>query len=188
VAPLKRRQLFSGRALLTGLATGVGFAVVIGLGVRGTAMQGQATLQIISSGIVTGVAAWIITSFSQAEIGDVNPLTPYTTWQRDKSFALRLIVAIVAVISFLVGLSVFGAHLSYPAFIIDLLILGVTLLAGLTGLGLGVACPETWSASIAFAQLAIRWHTPIRLFRFLEDARERGILRTRVSISTRSPA
>ncbi len=36
---------------------------------------------------------------------------------------------------------------------------------------------RTWSASLTFAQLALRWHTPARLMRFLEDARERDVLR-----------
>ena len=57
---------------------------------------------------------------------------------------------------------------------------------GLTGLAFGLAAglmvaltgPETWSASLTFAQLAARWHTPIRLMRFLEDARDRNVLRT----------
>lgn len=36
----------------------------------------------------------------------------------------------------------------------------------------------TWPACLAFAQFAIRGHTPVRLMRFLEDARQRDILRT----------
>ncbi len=37
--------------------------------------------------------------------------------------------------------------------------------------------PRIWTASLAFAQLAMRWHTPVRLLRFLDDARERDVLR-----------
>ena len=36
----------------------------------------------------------------------------------------------------------------------------------------------TWPASLAFVQLAARQRTPIRLMRFLEDARDRNVLRT----------
>lgn len=36
---------------------------------------------------------------------------------------------------------------------------------------------RTWQASLAFMQLAIRWHTPPRLMLFLEDARQRNVLR-----------
>ena len=49
------------------------------------------------------------------------------------------------------------------------------LVVGLVG---GLAYPMTWAASLAFAQLARRWHTPLRLMRFLEDARKRDVLRT----------
>lgn len=37
---------------------------------------------------------------------------------------------------------------------------------------------ETWVAFLASIQLAIRWHTPVRLIKFLEDARRRNVLRT----------
>ena len=61
--------------------------------------------------------------------------------------------------------------------------LGAGLVAGLVaGLGFGLVSgltyPKTWAASLAFAQLARRWHTPVRLMRFLEDARKRDVLRT----------
>jgi hypothetical protein len=42
----------------------------------------------------------------------------------------------------------------------------------------GGAPSSTWSSSLASAQLARRWHTPVRLMRFLDDAHERGVLRT----------
>jgi hypothetical protein len=63
--------------------------------------------------------------------------------------------------------------------------LGLTtgLIAGLlSGIVLGPAAglsyTRTWPATLAFAQLALRWHTPIRFMRFLEDARDRNVLRT----------
>lgn len=50
------------------------------------------------------------------------------------------------------------------------------------GLGIGlVVClvyPQSWSAALAFAQLAASDRTPVRLMRFLEDARSRSVLRT----------
>lgn len=46
------------------------------------------------------------------------------------------------------------------------------------GLVVGTVSSEAWPSSLAAAQLALRWHTPARLMRFLDDARERGILRT----------
>lgn len=48
------------------------------------------------------------------------------------------------------------------------------------GLGLvsGLIYPETWATSLACTHLAIRRRTPIQLMRFLDDARERDVLRT----------
>ena len=55
----------------------------------------------------------------------------------------------------------------------------VGLVAGLViGLVVGLVYPQSWSSSLAFAQLAASDRTPVRLMRFLEDARSRGVLRT----------
>jgi hypothetical protein len=63
----------------------------------------------------------------------------------------------------------------------------IGLTAGLTagiavGLTLGPAAgfmySMTWVASLTFVQLAVRRRTPVRLVRFLEDARDRNVLRT----------
>lgn len=59
----------------------------------------------------------------------------------------------------------------------------VGLAAGLAGgpaLGLlgGLMYARTWPATLAFAQLAARWQTPLRLMSFLEDSRTRNVLRT----------
>ena len=47
--------------------------------------------------------------------------------------------------------------------------------AGIVG---GLMYNRTWSATLAFMQLAARWGTPAHLMRFLEDARDRNVLRT----------
>ncbi len=46
------------------------------------------------------------------------------------------------------------------------------------GLVVGLVYPQSWSSSLAFAQLAASDRTPVRLMRFLEDARSRSVLRT----------
>ncbi len=51
--------------------------------------------------------------------------------------------------------------------------LAVGTVSGLAfGFILALTYPVTWTVSLAFAQLARRWHTPLRLMRFLEDARD----------------
>jgi len=47
----------------------------------------------------------------------------------------------------------------------------------LCGAALGLAFPESWVTSFACGQLAVRHRLPLHLVRFLEDARERGVLR-----------
>ena len=42
--------------------------------------------------------------------------------------------------------------------------------------GLGISC--AWPTTLAATQLANRWHTPLHLINFLEDARKRNVLRT----------
>jgi hypothetical protein len=56
----------------------------------------------------------------------------------------------------------------------------LVLLAGcITGAITGALMSSAiWAASLAFVQLARRLHTPVRLMRFLENARERNVLRT----------
>jgi hypothetical protein len=57
------------------------------------------------------------------------------------------------------------------------LVLG--LVGGLVnGLIFGLAASRTWPSALAMAQLAREWDTPVRLMKFLDDARERGVLRT----------
>lgn len=48
----------------------------------------------------------------------------------------------------------------------------------LLGLAAGLMETRTWSATLAFVQLGVRKPIPVRLMHFLEDARERNVLRT----------
>ena len=58
-------------------------------------------------------------------------------------------------------------------------VIAAGLVAGLVaGLLVGLVYPQSWSSSLAFAQLAVSDRTPVRLMRFLEDARSRSVLRT----------
>jgi hypothetical protein len=37
---------------------------------------------------------------------------------------------------------------------------------------------RAWPMSLTFVQLSARWHIPVRIMKFLEDARQRNVLRT----------
>jgi hypothetical protein len=89
-----------------------------------------------------------------------------------------LVSGVVA--GFMVGL-VYGlgyglvSGLSYG--LMDGLVYGLT--SGLVaGLGSGLVTSATWAVLLASAQLRRRDNTPARLLRFLDDARQRQILRT----------
>jgi hypothetical protein len=42
----------------------------------------------------------------------------------------------------------------------------------------GIGISQAWPTTLAAAQLAKRWHTPLYLMNFLDDAHERNVLRT----------
>jgi hypothetical protein len=100
-------------------------------------------------------------------------LTPLEAWRADWTHGFVLTTATGLVIGLLLGLLflIFGG---LEAWLPRGLLGGLTLVlaTGLVfGLILGPIYPGTWYASLAFVQLARRGHTPLRLMRFLEDAR-----------------
>jgi len=125
-------------------------------------------------GIVGGLVIGLV--FGPGRAQDTNSPSPVTSWRNDRSYALvaGLVVGIVGGLG--LGLMVerlFGLKLG----------LTMGLAAGLT-IGL-VPCfvplsadSQVWPSALAAAQLAMRWHTPVRLMKFLDDARERNVLRT----------
>ncbi|MGH3772176.1 MAG: hypothetical protein ACRDRW_12400 [Pseudonocardiaceae bacterium] len=97
-----------------------------------------------------------------------SPLDPQSLWRRERQFGLvaGLVVGVV------IGL-VYGFR-SGPT---GGLVYGLT--DGLVaGLGSGLVSSATWAAALANAQLQRRGNAPVRLLRFLDDARQRQILRT----------
>jgi len=116
----------------------------------------------------------------------MSPLTPRDSWRRDQAFGLAvgltlglgLIIGIGIGIGIIVALGLESRHAAgHTAGLAAGLVRGVVWLL-VFGLGFGLLFPRTWTASLAFAQLAMRWHTPARLLRFLDDARQRNVLRT----------
>jgi hypothetical protein len=101
-----------------------------------------------------------------------SPLSPFSSWRSDRAFGLVVGLVDALQVGLVVGL---GAGLRVG--------LWYDLRIGLwVGLGAGflvwLVYPQSWSSSLAFAQLAAFGRTPVRLMRFLEDARSRSVLRT----------
>ncbi|MGH3781682.1 MAG: hypothetical protein ACRDRO_13945 [Pseudonocardiaceae bacterium] len=111
----------------------------------------------------------------------VSPLTPFVSWSKDRASALGIWLGLgILVVGFLVGLvsgiqDILGLNPLDYAMLLYLISIALGLVAGFM---LGLIYPETWTTSLACTQLAIRWRTPIRLMRFLDEARERNVLRT----------
>jgi len=127
------------------------------------------------AGIVAGSGTAMAGGFSRWEAagGRTSSLvSPTASWRSDRSCGLAIGLAaglVAGLVSGLIGGFAIGLTGG----------LAVGLAAGLViGLTIGLIVPRTWSTALAFVQLARRRHTPIRLLRFLEDARYRDVLRT----------
>jgi hypothetical protein len=106
-------------------------------------------------------------------VADVNnPVDPITCWRRDRKFGLvfgfMVGLALVLILGFMSALVPSG-HMSMP---IIGLIMGIAF-----GLEKALKCSVTWPTVLAFVQLRCANEGPLRMFRFLEDARHRQILR-----------
>ena len=172
IGHLQWRQLLTRSSLVIGLVVGLGIGLVAGLVVGVVAGVVAGIMGGVGGGLVTGLVAGL----SQPGAGNASPLSPRASWRRDQ--VLGLVAGLVG--GLVAGLGaglVAGLGAGLGAGLEGGLVAGLlaALVVGLVG---GLAYPETWAASLAFAQLARRWHTPLRLMRFLEDARERDVLRT----------
>ncbi len=182
-APLKRRHLLSRNSLVVGLVYALiggivcaAFELAIRLG------AGQIVAGAAGVAIGAGLAGVLTAGLSRSAADDASPLTPRASWRRDQGFGLAvglllglgLSLGVALGIGFTHALGLGSAHTAGQ--VKGLVLLLVWLLV--FGLVFGLLFPRTWTASLTFVQLAMRWHTPVRLLRFLDDARERDVLRT----------
>ena len=180
-APLQWRHLLSRNSLVPGLAyalTGGIVCAVFGLAIRFGA--GQIATLAAGVGIGAGLAGALAAGLSGAAADDASPLTPRVSWRRDQAFGLAVGLMLGLGLSLGVGLGLgltyaFGLE-STPGHVAGLVLVLVWLLA--FGVIFGLVFPRTWTVSLTFTQLAMRRHTPVRLLRFLDDARQRDVLRT----------
>jgi hypothetical protein len=174
MAALRWHQLFS----RSSLAVGLQFALVGGLfggllfGLASGPTAGR-TVGFVAA-VATGLAGTLAAGLSRPAADDASPLTPPASWHRDQAFGL--IVGLVFGSSIGLGLGFILATRHKTGLVPGL---EYGLLAGAVfGLVWGLSFSLTWTASLAFAQLTLRWRTPARLLHFLEDARQRDVLRT----------
>ena len=174
MAPLRWRRLFSRSSLVKGPAYALAGAlfggVIFGLAVG----PGPGLMVGLVAAIGTGVAGILADGLSQPAADDTSPLTPPASWRRDQAFGLAIGLVLGVSIGLGLGLALEVRHM---AALLGGIVFGILYGIGF-GLVWGLSFPRTWTVSLTFAQLALRWHTPVRLLRFLDDARERNVLRT----------
>jgi hypothetical protein len=134
-------------------------------------------------GVVFGVGAvpvgvaWVL---SHAE-GDPTPLTPSSAWQKSRreTQVVALLIALGVWLPFGLAWLLMGVLPGNGNGWLGLQIFGAMVLVGLEfAVMLGVIRSPTTRANVAAVQVALSHRTPLRLMRFLEDAHERGVLRT----------
>jgi hypothetical protein len=168
IGPPRWRQVFSRPVLAVGLVVGLGVGLVAGLVMGSVAGLAVGLGGWLGGGLVDG----LVFGLSRTAADNASPLTPRASWQRDQAFGLLTGLVGGLVAGLVVGLAA-GLVAGLWAGLVAGLMVGVVF-----GLVSGLTYPKTWAASLAFAQLARGRHTPIRLMRFLEDARKRDVLRT----------
>jgi hypothetical protein len=131
----------------------------------------------LEAGLVAALVAWLVAGLfagmSRPETDNTSPLSPLLSRRSDQAFGLMVGLVVWLGVGLVVWLGVgLGTGQLARGFADGL---GSGLVAGLL---VGLVYPQSWSSSLAFAQLAASDRTPVRLMRFLEDARERNVLRT----------
>jgi hypothetical protein len=165
---LRLRLIFTRANLVAGLAgglvAGIGFMLVTGLAAG------------LAGGLVTGLVIGLGFGLGDAfaDPDSASSPSPAAAWKDDRNHALA--VGLVA-----------GLAGGLGAGLVTGVGLGLGLRAGLvTGLGAGLGAglgfsllaSHIWASMLAMAQLARKWRTPVHLMHFLDDARERNVLRT----------
>ncbi|MFF0454421.1 hypothetical protein [Nocardia africana] len=127
--------------------------------------------------LVLGVLLWLTigsgTSFFASNQDDNRSRDPATSWRQDAMAGLGF--GVICGFGALTAGLCFGMRfdLGLPA------VLAVGLLGGLAAmLASPPAITASWPTFCFQIELALRHRTPVRLMRFLEDARARGVLRT----------
>ena len=166
----RRRGTRIGPAGVFVLGLGLGAAaVVVFVTVAGTASL--LAVYLVLTLVSIGLALRLGLAHPAAAAADP-ALAPLASWRRWRWTELVGWFTLAFPCGLLVRVS--GSILTRFVWGADLLALG---LAPVCGALLGIVFPESWLAWFACVQLAVRHRLPRNLLRFLDDARERGVLR-----------
>jgi len=163
-----RNRAFNLVAVVSGLGYGIFGGLVFSIegGAVFGVMLGSATF--LSFMFATGVSTLIAAPSAEAD----SPIDPMTAWRRDRAAGAVIGTAFGLAFGILTGIT-FG--LSYE-------LARSAAIGGTAGLVAGTAIAltfvRTWDSRLAFLQIYLTGHGPVRLMDFLEDAHHRGVLRT----------
>ena len=162
--------------VVAGVVAGVVFGVVFG------AVAGVVAGVVF--GVVFGLMVGLVLASGRTGVGRTSSFTPLIAWRNEQKYWLLFGLAFGLSIGLLVGLVagvVVGLGIRHMAGARAGIGIGAgagVVIGVVIGVVAGLLAPETWPTSLAFVQLARRWHTPVRLMRLLEDAHQRSVLRT----------
>jgi hypothetical protein len=165
------------------LGPGLGYRAILGLGDYGMgAVIGIAFAAALQFGFMFGVFAWLAFGLANAFIDpdSTSSPSPAVSWRNDRRHSVAIGLVVGLVVGLLAGLA-FGLGFGLSEGLTPGLETGTGygLSLGLVaGLVAGLSISHAWPTTLAAAQLTKRWHTPLRLMKFLDDARERNVLRT----------
>ena len=185
---LTKRNLKFG--LVSGLVSGLVFGLIflpissllsgIGMGLSGWVHSGVYGL---AFGLAFGLVAWLAVGLANAfaDPDSTSSPSPATSWHNDQRHSVTIGLVVALVVGLVAGLA-FGLPDGLMNGIESGIKLGIfagLMLFGLvSGLVAGIGISVAWPTTLAVAQLSKRWRTPLHLMNFLDDARERNVLRT----------
>jgi MFS family permease len=161
------RKMVNRKNLIRWLVAGLVLGLVVGFmtGLKDGLVFGLAAG--LAAGVVSVLAAGFLVGLEDAAIANpdsISSQSPTASWNLDRNYVPFTALVFGLMFGLAVG-PVFG-----PA---------RGLAGGLMfGLACGLMSSASWPAFLASAQMAIKWHTPIRLTKFLADAHLRNVLRT----------
>jgi hypothetical protein len=163
-----------------------GGAIGLALGVALLLAHGRVVMLFggLVFGLLAGVVGGFVTGLSNRSADSRTPIDPVSCWRQDRQYTLTAGIA-----GGLVGSLIGGSCLGLLADLTDQGIFGlidgflsgialVTVGGLLLSLALSLVGSVTWRVFLASLQLRRRNEAPVRLVRFLSDARERHVLRT----------
>ncbi|WP_152610939.1 hypothetical protein [Amycolatopsis sp. MJM2582] len=167
------------RGVLLGLSLGLGFGVVAGSqgGFAGGFATGYAggLAVCLPVGLVGGLTVGLLDHLAQQGRNDVNPPTPVNLWRAELATVPLLLVTFTLAGALVFGL--IGGVIGGIGSGLEEAVMGA-LIGAAIAVAVWTALSKTIRAACGQLYLTVRYRTPFRLLRFLEDARQRHILRT----------